>query len=450
MRILLNILFLFAGFNLIGQTNRILVDEILAVVGDQPILRSELEAEVAQMTETGEIITTAKKCEIFEMIVQKKMLLHQAALDSIPVSDEQVDDDLNKRIRFFATQLGGEKNLEEYLGKSIVEYKKEMRPKIKQQLLIRSMEGKIMGDIKVSPREVKSYFESLHKDSIPLIEAEFEVAQLVIKPKVSDEAKEFAYLQLEQVRQRILNGENFAKLARYYSEDEGSKINGGDLGEFGRGDMVPEFERVAYKLKEDSISEIIETEYGYHIIQLLERRGEKVRARHILIMPKLTSFELNDAALRADSLVQLFKDEKITFCEMIKKHSDDNQTKGNCGYLSNFQTGSNKIVISEMDKEMAMIVSRLKPGEISEPVISTMPDRSKVVRVFYLKSEIPPHKAGLENDYPRIQLAAMENKSKSVMDTWVDKKLKSTYVYINPNYLQCDFIDIWNIKSQKP
>jgi peptidyl-prolyl cis-trans isomerase SurA len=436
--------------NVYGQTKRILVDEVLAVVGDQPILRSDFEAEVAQMTEAGDVITSSSKCEVFEFIIRKKLLLHQAALDSLPVSDEQVEDDLNKRIRFFATQLGGEKNLEEYLGKSIVEYKKEMRTKIKQQLLIRSMEGKILGDIKVSPREVKTYYNGLPKDSIPLIEAEFEVAQLMLKPVISKEANDYAYQQIEQIRNRILAGESFAKMARYYSEDDASKINGGDLGEFGRGDMVPEFERIAYKMKEDSISSIFETEYGYHIIQLIERRGDKVHARHILIRPKITSFELIDATEKADSLIKVYQAGDLTFCDLIKKYSEDKQTKGNCGFLSNFQTGSNKVTVNEMDKEMAMVVSKLKPGELSEPIITTMPDKSKVVRVIYLKSEIPPHKASLEEDYPRIQLAALESKSKGVMEEWVNNKLKSTYVHINPNYLYCEFVEIWNNKSQKP
>ncbi|MBX2985520.1 MAG: peptidylprolyl isomerase [Bacteroidia bacterium] len=444
-------LWLASTHNMKGQNNpRQLADFILAVVGDQVVLRSEFDAEVQQIAQDGTVVTEEMKCVIFEELLKRKLMIHQAEIDSIPVSDEQVEDELNRRLGYFAAQMGGEKKLEEYLGKSLTEYKKEMRPKMRAQLLSRSMEAKITGDLKVSPSEVREYFNKIPKDSIPLIKAEFEIGQIVIKPQASDLAREYALESIKKIREDIvLRGADFAKMARNFSEDRYSAERGGSLGEFGRGDMVPEFERAAFKLQKDSISPIIETKFGFHIIKLIERRGERVICLHILVRPKVTSYDIQDAIKLSDSIRNAFIEDPSSFCELATKFSEDDDTRRTCGMFNDPQTGSTKISIEYIDNQMSNVISKLKPGQISQSEVIDLPDGTKGIRLFYLKSEIMPHRANLNDDYPKIQFTALEQKREEVMQQWVMKKIKTMYVDINDEYLKCDFIDKWNNKDRK-
>lgn len=446
------VILLMSVFTLQAQTEkeRKLGDFVIAVIGDQPMLRSEFEQELAQLVDAGQVLTPELKCIVFEEILQRKLLVHQAELDSLPISNEQIEDDLNRRLGYFAAQMGGEKKLEEYLGKSLMEYKKEMRPKLKQQTLAKSMESKIFENLKVSPVDVQNYFNSIPQDSIPLIDAEFEVAQLVIKPEPSDIAKQYAYEQITKIRSDIIEKNlNFGSEAKKKSEDLGTAIKGGSLGEFGRGDMVPEFERAAYKLQKDSISPIIETQFGYHIIQLVERRGERVEARHILIRPKLTSYEYKIASELADSLLLVSRKEPLVWCELVKKFSNDDQSKGNCGFFVDPATAASKVALIQLEKDVVQGISSLKAGEFSEPKVFEMRDGTRAVRILYLKNEIPPHKANLKDDYTKLQLAASEQKREEVMQKWVQKKIENTYVRINPDYLDCEFVAKWMEMANK-
>lgn len=429
---------------------RQLVDFIIAIIGDQMVLRSEFESELEQLKESGEAITTELKCALFEELIQKKLLIHQAELDSLPVSQEQVDDELNRRLRYFAAQMGGEKKLEAYLEKSLTEYKKEMRPKMRQQLLARAMESKVYGDLKVTPNEVREYFNKIPKDSVPLISAEYEIGQLLLKPVASDLAKEYARQQIQNIRDNIIyKGADFGREAKKYSDDKYSAERMGSLGEFGRGDMVPEFERAVFKLQKDSISQVIETQYGFHIIKLIERRGEKVEARHILIKPQLTSFDIGKTTRLADSLRRIVMEDSVNFCELTLAFSDDEFTKGSCGMMSDPETGSTKIAVEYLDKDMLKEVSRLRVGEVSAPKTIELPDGSQAIKLLYLKSESAPHIANLKDDYPRIQLAALQFKREETMNKWVEKKVQSTFVQLNSEYFDCDFIQKWNKLQSK-
>ena len=424
---------------------RQLVDFILAVVGDKVILRSEFESEIEQIKESGEQVTPEMRCMIFEELLQRKLLVHQAELDSLPISDEQVEDEMNRRLKYFASQMGGEKKLEEYLGKSMIEYKREMRPKMRQQLLARAMEGSVYGDMKVSPSEVKDYFYKIPSDSIPLISAEFEIGQIIIKPKPSDVAKEYARRQLEDLRYNIVyRGMDFSLAAKRNSDDTYSAQRGGSLGEFGRGDMVPAFERAVFKLQKDSVSQIIETDFGFHIIKLVERRGERVEALHILIRPKLTSYDIQDATSLADSIRNVYLKDSSSFCDLALKFSDDIMTKGSCGLMTDPQTNSFKISVEYIDRDLMRELSLLKVGELSYPKVIDLPDGTKGVRLLFLKSEIAPHRASLRDDYPRIQFAALEAKRNETMQNWVLKKVENTYININRDYFDCEFIYKWN------
>lgn len=449
-RLVLVGLLLLSGQLFSQEPPRKIVDFVLAKIGNQIVLRSELEAEIEQIKESGEVVSDELRCAIFHELIKRKLMIMQAELDSIPVSEDQVEDELNRRLSYFAGQMGGEKKLEEYLGKSLTEYKKEMRPKMRQQLLSRTMESKITGDLKISPSEVKEYFNKIPKDSIPLIKAEFELGQIIINPQSSDLAKEYALESIRKIREDIvLRGADFGKMARNFSDDRYTAERGGALDEFGRGEMVPEFERAAFKLQKDSISPIIETKYGFHIIKMIERRGERVEVLHILIRPKLTSYDVQDAIHLADSIRNVFIKNDATFCELASKYSDDDQTKGACGMFTDPQTGSSKISIEYLDKQMMSAVSKLMPGQLSEPEIVDMPNGIKAIRLFYLKSETQPHQANLKDDYPRIQFNALEKKREEVMNEWLMKRLEKTYIEINDEYLKCDFIDNWNKKANK-
>ncbi|MBS3913327.1 MAG: peptidylprolyl isomerase [Bacteroidetes bacterium] len=421
------------------------VDGILAVVGEKIILRSDLETEKAQLLRTGGVEDTqAFVCAMFEKLIIKQMMLNQAELDSLPLDDERVEQEIENRLRYFQQQAGSQAELEKYLGKTISEYKEDIRPKMRDQLLIQEMERKITENIKVSPQEVKQFFDTIPKDSIPIIPTEVSVAQLIIDAPISAIAKEFAKNQLEDIRKRILKGESFEKLARAYSEDPGSKDNGGLLPEFGRGDMVPEFERMAFKLKADSISLVFETDYGFHLMKLIQRKGERVIARHILIRPLNTTTDFIRAQARADSVYQLLKSKTMDWCNAVKKYQgEDFGDKGNCGFLKDETTGSQKILFEVLPNEIKMAVEKMQPGDITKPAVTATPDGRQVYRIIYLKDFIPPHQANLDQDYGRIQLEAENMKKQKAIEAWVEKTKKLNYIRLNTDFMACPELKKW-------
>ncbi|NQW43423.1 MAG: peptidylprolyl isomerase [Bacteroidetes bacterium] len=418
------------------------IDEVIAVVGNTPILRSELDIIISQM-DPDILVTEEIKCQLFKRLLTDKMLLHQAELDSLPVTDQEVDDKMDNNLRFFERQMNSRSELEKYLGMSIAEYKKQLRSRVKNQMLVERMEQKIQGNVKVTPKEVRAYFQKIPTDSLPFISSEVEVGQIVIKPIYSKEARELAKEQLGILRDRIMAGESFNRLAGLYSEDPGSKKTGGLLPEFGRNDMVPEFERTAFTMKKDSISEIIETKYGYHILRLIDKRGQRVIVRHILIRPRIIDTDMEIAKFKLDSIADLLNTKKISFCDAVKYYSEDEETKPNCGFFTDPNLGTQKIPYDYLDKEMSAEVNKLKPGQYSAPAIAFAPDGSEYYRLFYLKSESKPHTANLENDWQRIQSLALEDKRKSSLDIWAGEERKNVYFYISSNYIKCGFFDDW-------
>jgi peptidyl-prolyl cis-trans isomerase SurA len=326
---------------------------------------------------------------------------------------------------------------------SLGEYKRQMRPKVRAQMLIERMESKIQSNVKITPKEVRDFYRKIPVDSIPFISAEVEVAQIAIKPVFSPEAKEIAYEQIQLLRSRIMNGESFAKLAGLYSKDPGSKANGGLLPEFGRNDMVPEFERAAFKTKKDSISDIIETKYGYHILKIVDKRGERMIVRHILISPLIVEEDLEKVRFRIDSVLHLLRTDSISFCKAVKEFSQDDETKANCGFFTDPNLGTQRIPYDYLDKEMSSAVGSMKPGEYSDPMIGIAPDGSSYYRILFLKSETKPHVANLEEDWQRIQAMALEAKKKKELDIWAEKKRKDVYISISSHYIRCGFYDEW-------
>lgn len=425
-----------------AQSEGKLLDQVVAVVGNQIVKQSDVKNQIKQiknqLLEQGDT-SEISPCEVLEDLIFEKLLLDQAQKDSIIVSESQVENELDRRIRFFVMQIGSEKKLEEYYGKSINEIKDEFRSAIKNQLLTQQMQQKISGNVSVTPAEVKAFYHRFPEDSLPFVNAEVEIGQIVVYPTISKEAKAEAKEKITTLRERILKGENFNTLAILYSEDPGSARKGGELGLVPRGTFVPEFEAAAYNLKPGEVSKIVETEFGYHILQLIERRGEQINVRHILISPKLDGSDLLKAKNRIDSIYQILKADTITFAEAAMRYSDDDATKDNGGLMINPQTGTTRFEMNQIDPTLFFVIDKLKVGSFSEPQLFQTQGGKQAYRILYLKTRTEPHRANLKDDYQRIQEAALAFKQNEITRKWISKKLQNTYLRIVPEYSECQF-----------
>jgi peptidyl-prolyl cis-trans isomerase SurA len=443
---ILSIFFIVLYTGLSAQPQSKVIDEVIAVVGDNPILRSEIEVEYLQLKDNFVgIHPDSAKAILLNKSLMEKLMLFKAQQDSTVVSEERVEAELEKRLRFYIQKFGSEKNMEEYLGKTANQLKAEYRDKIRSQLRVQDVQQIIMKDVKVSPTEVRRYFNSLNQDSLPYYSAEVEVASLVRTPKITTEEKQIALESITDIRHRILNeGKDFGLMARLYSEDPGSAIKDGELGQFGRNEMVPEFEAAAFKLKPDSISPIIESKYGYHILKLIDRKGERINVRHILVKPKTVTSDLELARLYADSLRKLVMEGKGKFEDLVKTNSDDEEnSKAIGGYLTDPLTGATRISLDQLDKDLYFTIENMKAGEVSEPVRYVTQDNTAAYRIIYLKNFWPPHKANLKDDYQKIQQATNEYKRQQNMDEWVKTYKKKAYVRVNGNYANYGVIKKW-------
>lgn len=420
-----------------------MVDGLVAVVGDKIILKSDVESEYANWIAQGNDPDPDMKCIIIDQLLTNKLMLRQAELDSLEVSDEEIEGQIDRRMRYFISMIGSREKLEEFYGKSILEIKEEFRPQIKEMVLAQKMQEQITQNVTISPREVQAYFAKVPADSIPYFDAEIEIGQIVLFPEVGPVQKEFTIEKLSDIRSRILKGENFTTLALLYSEDPGSAKEGGSLGFFGRGEMVPEFEAVAFKLKPGEVSPVIRTKFGYHILQLVERRGDRVHCRHILIKPPVGNRELEGARVRLDSIRKEIVAGKLDFTTAVRKHSEDDESKQNGGLLMEANSGSSTFTINQLTPDVYFAIDKLKPGELSDPQPYSAPDGSRGFRVFYLKSRTSPHQANLDTDYARIQNAALSMKRIETVQTWFMKTKAKTYINIDEEYLSCENLSRW-------
>ncbi len=423
--------------------NDSVVDGIVAVVGGNVLLRSDVENQYIQLRSQGSIAGTAPKvkCGIFENLLLQKLLLHQGQVDSIKVTDTQVELEMDRRMRYFISQAGTPERLEEHFGKSLLEIKNELRDVIKETMITEQEQQKITKDAAITPAEVKAFFRKLPKDSIPLINSELEIGMIVKQPEIGDAEKQVVKDKLKGFRERFAKGDDFSTLAVLYSEDPGSSKQGGELGMFKRGEMRPEFEAAAFKLKPGEVSDIVETEDGYHLIQMIERRGEYINVRHILLQPKVSPVNLSKAKILLDSVANLIAKKKITYEQAVARFSDD-PGKNSGGLMVNPVSGNSKFEASQVDAKIFFVIDKLKVGDLSAPVPTT--DRGKQdYRIYYLKSRSNPHKANLEDDYARIQELALEKKKARMVDDWIINKMKSTYVAIYGDYRNCTFQRKW-------
>lgn len=423
-----------------------MIDKVVAVVGDKPILFSDIENQYLQvMGKNKEDLDF--KCELLEELLFQKLLFAQAEKDSVEVSDAQVDAELNKKIRYFVTQIGSVERLEAQLGKSLIELKDEFRDRIKEQLIVQTMQQKIAGDVNVSPAEVRAYYERIPKDSLPLIPSEVQVAHILKKPPISEKEKQRVREELQRIRKEIINGRSFASMAVIYSEDPGSATKGGELGFVNRGELMPEFEAAAFNLKGKEISDIVETVYGFHIIQLIERRGETINCRHILLTPKASSADLEKARITLDSLYNEIEKGTITFEEAVLKFSDDAETKYNRGLLVNPMTGSTWFEISQLDQQLFFVIDKMQPGDVSLPTLVRVGEKKEAYRLIKLVSRTDPHRANLKDDYNRIQMAAEAEKRDKILSEWIKRKKKNYFIKIDPMFNFCNLEEEWSNKN---
>jgi peptidyl-prolyl cis-trans isomerase SurA len=439
--ILAQIILMFPGP---ARAQEIVVDRVIAVVGKNMILESDIEAQYLQMKMQGGIEGSASqvKCDILQKVLRDDLLLNQAELDSVEVSDSEVEQNLDRRLRYFISQFGSQEKLEEYYEKSIIEIKEEFREMVKNYMLIEQVQNDITKNVFVTPNEVKTFYATIPIDSIPLISARVEMTQIIKVPPVSMEQKVMIKEKLRDLRRRIVAGENFATLAIMYSEDPGSAAKGGEIGFFGRGELYPEYEAVAFKLKEGEISEIVESKAGFHIIQLLERKGDYINTRHILLQTKPAPEDLEKARIQLDSVLVLIKNGEITFDDAVMKYSDD-PGKVSGGYIINEYDGTTWFEMDQLDPQVSFVINKLEVGEISTPAPTLTEEGKEAYRLIKLKSRTEPHRANLIDDYSMITDWALQQKKEQKIIEWVNKNVDNAYIMIIDDYKTCDFEYNW-------
>lgn len=431
-----------------AQRSDSIIDRVIAVVGGNMILKSDMETQYIQYRLGGNIqgSPTEIKCMFLENMLIQKLLLHQANLDSAKVTDVQVENEMDSRMRYFISQIGSPDKLEEYYQKSIPEIKNELRDIIREQLLIKMTQDKLTENVVITPSEVKTFFRGIPKDSIPELPSELEIGVITREPVVGEAEKEAARKTLEGFKERVKKGDDFGTLAILYSEDPGSAKQGGELGMFKRGEMRPEFEAAAFKLKPGEVSDIVETEDGFHLIQMIERRGEYINVRHILIQPKVPPEELQKAKNLLDSIGGLIETKKLTFEDAVQKYSED-PNRNNGGMLINPETGTTLYKANQLDPKIFFVIDKLKVGEISAAV-PFKTDRGKdQYRIYYLKTRTSPHKANLEQDYALIQDWALKAKKEQVISDWITQRSAHTYIHIFGDYGNCKFQRKWKFET---
>ncbi len=435
--------FIFSLIALFGFSSQVfsqdkVIDQIIAIVGNNYILKSDIEGQFVQMEKTYNSEADLK-CVILEGLLYQSILLHRAELDSVVVSDKEIDSQIDRKIKMFISQAGSEKRLEESIGKSISEIKILLRESLKKQMVAEKMMDKLTGSIKVTPSEVRQFFKDMPADSIPLVNEEIEYEQIVLYPTITEKEKLAVKAKLNELRERVLKGDKFSTLAVLYSEDMQSATKGGELGFLGRGDLVPEFSAVAFKLKDGEVSKIIETEFGFHIIQLIERRGEQINVRHILIAPKVDPVSAVYCRNKLDSISKIIKADSIKFNKAAEKYSKDNETRFNGGLAVNPYTNNSRFDLEQLDATTSYWIKKLRDGETSNPFEFTDEKVKKCYKIIKLKARYPSHKANLADDYQKIQEIAIAKKKQEIMKTWIEKEQKTTYVHIDNSYKNCNF-----------
>jgi peptidyl-prolyl cis-trans isomerase SurA len=443
------LLVLIALSNLVAlQAQSNVIDEVIWVIGDDAILLSDVENARLQMQLERQRLSGDPYCVIPERMAVQKLFLHQAKLDSIEIPDSRVYPRVEASINFAISQIGSQEKLEEYLGKSVNAYREELRTNIKENAVVQEVQSKLVEHLKITPAEVRTFFNKIPQDSLPFIETTVEAQIVTIEPTVSlaeiDNIKE----RLREYSEQVTSGQRqFSTLARMYSEDKGSAERGGDLGFMGKGMLDPEFAIAAFELNDPKrISRVVKSEYGYHIIQLIERLGDRINVRHILLKPEISAEELTAATQKLDSVRNDIVNGKFTFEEAATYLSADKDTRNNQGLMVNSdeerntdRVGTSRFEMSELPPEIGKMVYTMKVGDISQPFTMINAKGQQIVAIVKLKSRIDGHKANLSDDFQALKSMVEAEKREQIIDKWIAKKQKETYIRINDNWKNCDF-----------
>lgn len=424
-----------------------MADKVVAVMGGKIILESDVQSQYMEYV-AEKAATPDTRCKVLEDLLYQKLLLLEAEKDStIIISDAQVDAEMEKRLNYYINQFGSKEKFEAFYGKTEQQFKDELRGDVKDILLAQQMRSKVTEGLTVSPEEVRKYFEAIPADSISPINSQVEIAEIVKKPVLSAAEKSLAKQKIEELRQRVLKGESIANLAILYSDDPGSAKNGGLYKDIGRHQFDPEFEKRAFSLNDGDISEVFETQFGYHFLQVVHRHGELVDVRHILIVPKVSDEDMARAKASLDSIYQAVLKDSITFGEAAARYSDDKNTKYSAGVILNPQTGLSRWdmdQLGQIDPTISFTINGLKVGDMSAPAFYNTPDAKQAYRIIKLNNITKPHKANLTDDYQLIQSASLARKQQKTINEWINRKLREgIYVKIDPEYSSCKFQNNW-------
>ncbi|MDB5005424.1 MAG: peptidylprolyl isomerase [Mucilaginibacter sp.] len=422
-----------------------MLDKIIAVIGNSVILQSDIELLNAQYLIQN---VHPDKCMLTQGLITQKLLVQQAAIDSIDVKEDDIQNEIDRRMRGMSQRAGGQDKLEQFLGRSLLQYKEEIHGDVREMMLAEKMKGHITEKLNITPQDVRDYFNKMPKDSLPTFNKEVEVAEIVFQPKLNKDEKDVYRQKAQDLLDRIKKGEDFATLATAYSQDPGSAPQGGDVGFADRNTFVKEFTGWAFRLKAGEYSPVFESpDYGFFFLQVLERRGEQVHVRHILITPPITASSLDRAKGKADTVYNLIiKNQKVDFFSSAAAfYSDSKETKYNGGMILNpeGETRSTYIPTDKLDPQIAVVVDTMKAGGVSKPVLFTDQRGLKSYRVFYLKSVTNAHKANLDQDFPKIKAFATEDKTNRTVSQWFAKKRKETFIKIDPQYQACSVLKDW-------
>ena len=433
---------LLGSVSVYGQNN--VIDEVVWVVGDEAILKSDVENERLNAQYEGRKFDGDPYCIIPEQLAVQKLFLHQAELDSVEVTEQEVLTELEWRINYLIDQIGSKEKMEEYYNKTSTQIREMIRENIRNEKTVRKMQQEIIGDIKIVPADVRRYFKNLPQDSIPFVPTQVEVQIITMEPKIPQEEIERVKKALRDYTDQVNKGEiAFSTLARLYSEDEGTRRRGGETGFTGRGEWVPQFANVAFNIQEpNKISKIVETEFGFHIIQLIEKRGDRANVRHILLKPRVEEKDLEASLLRLDSIAKDIRNAKFSFDEGASFLSHDKDTRNNHGLMANPKSGTARFEMQELaqvSQEVAKTVEGLNVGEVSEPFTMINNKGKEVCAIVKLKARIDGHKATITEDYQRLKSIVQAKLGEEKLEKWIKDKQKSTYVRINEDWVKCDF-----------
>lgn len=428
-----------------GQDKK-LVDKIIAQVGAEIVLLSDVETEFQYYKAQNTTVDPNAKCMILEQILAQKLLIDQAKLDSIEVPEDQVENQLDLRMEGVLKKMGGDEVLfQQYYGKSVSEMKNIYRDDIHNSIMAEMMQDKLMQDINITPTEVYDFFNNIPADSLPYFNSEVEISQILLAPQVNETEKSKAFEKIKNIKTQLENGEPFENLAKKYSDDPGSGSKGGDLGWVKRGTFVPKFEAAAYTLKKNEISDIVESEYGYHIIQLLERRGNTIHTRHILVKPSITSEDMKNAEKKLDSIRTLIAKDSMKFEDAVKKFSDPKSMSfSNNGRMTNPASQTTFFQMNELQPDVYFAIESLKEGEMTNVMETNNEMGETRYQIIKLNTKTNPHRANLKQDYSKIQSYAKNSKKNEYINNWVENKIKNVYMNIDTTYSQsCPNILKW-------